>query len=881
MYSRTLQSRVTSTLRPFQKITASVLFTTIFLASCGGGGGDSGGASSLVDGAAVSPAVTFTPGALKSNIQNGTSTTISVQAVASDPTAFSSTVYVLVVDNQKLLLPNVQISVVDNRTVTATLYSSPLVAVGNYTGTFLIKLCRDPACNVELKGSPVALPYDFNVAAAPLLATAQSSTSFTVNRGGSVTDKANVVVSGGANGFTVTSSVPWINTVKADPPNDRNFTISVNPANLAEGVFQGEAIVRSGDNQIVRVPVSLNVLPTQFALTSGLPVFSAINGAPIAPQNLTFVLDNGVSTNWSVSTLATWLQISPTSGTTPATAVFQPNPAQGNLASGRYQAEVVLSTSGVPNKSITTELNLLKANLSAASTTLTIGGPKGRDVTPIQGLISLNTGTNAWPFSLSELPTWLSSDTKNGSVAQSGTQLRFTPVVTSIGAGSSSATVTATARVNGDTVSLPLTLNLNLDQRRLLPSRWGIGLAKTPTGTVLSRTVSIADNFGENLSWQASSNVSWLTVTPTGTTSGGSTLTLTADPIALSDASLHLASVTITTTTAGVQAGVIQVALWKDSTGLVSAVTLPDQQRELVADTIRPYFYAHNGGTSIDVYNGYSKQKIATISGIGFELGQMAVSLDGATLYVLDTAQRSVVLIDLATRSRKTSWPLDNAVSSRTGIQIARPNGVDVVLVGDGTAYANGRSVGGSNQLYSNAALIEVTADGRRVLYPGALRSIDYSAMGGGTLFMGAPLYFDVQSGGNEQDTALSPDGTRIFGASGGGVQSGGYKCGMADGLDGRFIGALPAGDAYPNNVAVTSDGRAICGISRYGTEFDFWVYTNVGALIRGHNLESNTGRLAPKSIVALPDGMVVAALIERVFNTDRGGVALVPIGAP
>ena len=39
-------------------------------------------------------------------------------------------------------------------------------------------------------------------------------------------------------------------------------------------------------------------------------------------------------------------------------------------------------------------------------------------------------------------------------------------------------------------VVLPLTVNLNADQRRLLPSEWGVALASTPTGTALSRTLT-------------------------------------------------------------------------------------------------------------------------------------------------------------------------------------------------------------------------------------------------------------------------------------------------------------------------------------------------------------------------------------------------------
>ena len=46
------------------------------------------------------------------------------------------------------------------------------------------------------------------------------------------------------------------------------------------------------------------------------------------------------------------------------------------------------------------------------------------------------------------------------------------------------------------------------------------------------------------------------------------------------------------------------------------------------------------------------------------------------------------------------------------------------------------------------------------------------------------------------------------------------------------FIGALPGGEAYPNNVEVTSDGRPTCGISGWYAASDFWVHSPAGALL-------------------------------------------------
>ena len=838
----------------------------LLLAGCGGGGGDGGGGG-------AAPAVSFAPGGLVTNVQAGTSATLTVRATAADASLFSRQVYVFVIDPAGVLLPAIELAPVDSRTVSATLHTQPTLAVGRYAGEFSVRLCNDIQCVSQVPGSPVPLTYDLTVTPAPLTAVPQASTSFTVHRGGTVTSTTTVQVGGPSAAWTATPSAAWIRVTPATGNGPGTFDIGMDTAALAEGRYEGEVVVQSG-GQAVRVAVTLDVLPTQFVLTSGVPTFSAVNGAPIAAQSLGFALDNGVATPWSATTTADWLQATPTQGTTPSTITLQPDPARGSLASGSHQADLVLATPGVANRRVTTQLALTAPTLSTAMPTVTLGGPKGRDIGAVQASMSLNTGANAWPFTMSALPAWLASPTPTGSESQAGTSLSFAPQLAAATPGSSSTTVTVTARVNGDTVALPLTVNLNLDQRRLLPSQWGVGLAATPTGAALTRTLTLRDNFGGTLAWTATSSAPWLGVTASGSTASGSTLTLTANPAALADGSLNTATVTVSTQTPGVQPAQIKVALWKSSAGLAATAKLTASYGQLVADAVRPYVYAHDGGTSIDVYHGYSAQKIATITGVGSALGQMAVSPDGSLLYALDTATRSLAVVDLTTQARTGSWPLELAVNGFTALQVVRPNGVDVVLVGDGTAYSGGRRVlsPGTGPM---GTVIAATADGLRAYnVGGAQYALDQSAMAGGTMFSSLLGFTDVRSGGNPTDIAVSRDGSRVYGASGGGTD-GGYKCGVADGTDGRFIGALPGGDAYPNNVEVTSDGRAICGISGWYSTYDFWLYTPAGALLQGYKVAGYARALRPAQLVVLPDGLVVVTL------ADDPLIAFVPIGAP
>ncbi len=845
-----------------------LILLSLLVSSCGGGGG--GGTTS---------ALSFSPATVSANIAYGTSATLTVHATATNPSLFTGTVYVAVVDSAALLLPSMELAAVDADTFSATFHTSPTLAQGHYQGSFQVHLCADYQCSNEYSGSPVALPYDITVAPAPLQAIPATSTAASVHHGAATAGSVNVSVSGPSLAWTATTPATWLQINGGAGWGAGNFTVDYLTSVLSEGNYSDSVTVSSSDGQTVVLPFTLTVLPTNFVITSGTPSFNAINGEPIASQTLNFALDNDIPTDWSATNSAAWLLATPLSGTTPAAMTLQPDPSIGSLSSGSYTANLVLSAAGIPDITVSPQLTLTKATLSAPTLAVTLGGAKGRDLTTPQSLaVSLNTGTTAWPFTLSGLPVWLSSTTTTGSVSQSGTTLSFVPQAAGITPGSTSATVSVNSNINGDTVTLPVTVNLNADQRRLLASEWGVAMASTPTGTTLTHTVSISDNFGGTQNWSASSDVAWLSVTSAGDTVASPSLILTADPATLANETVSYANVTVSAATAGIEPAVIRVALWKSATGLAAITSLSQQYTNIIADTIRPYVYVNNGGTDIDVFNAHTAQKIGTVANAGAALGQMSVSPDGQRLYALDIAAPSIAVVDLTTLSKTTDWALGNAVGQITSVLAFRPNGVDVVLVGDGTAYIGGNSIGGG---HVSGDLLLTTADGKYVFdgLGGRRLSADYSAMSGGALFTPLVNFLNLYSGGNHQDTAINKTGTRVYTASGGGTlgETGfmGYKCAAIDVASGALIAALSGGDAYPNNVEVTADGRVICGISGWYSTYDIFVHSSSGAFLNGYKFAGYAKELLAGKMVVTSDGFVVVGL------TSDPVIAFVPIGGP
>lgn len=829
------------------------------LVGCGGGGG--GG-----DASAARAALSFNPSSVTTNVEVGTSATLTVRATASDASQFNSTVYVYVVDTAQVLSGEVQISAIDASTFAATLHTRPGLPLGRYQGSFQVKLCKDSACTGQFSGSPLALPYDITVVNAPLRASPSSAALTSVHRGETVGTLSSFQVSVQGIGWTAQAADAWLQVVNGSGTGDGSFQLRYLTSGLAEGNHASSVTVTGADGQSVKLPIAITVLPVSFVVTSGVPSFTAVNGAPVTAMPLSFALDNQVASNWTARSLANWLLVSPTSGVTPSTVMLQPDAARAGLASGSYTGDVVLSSTGVADKSVTAQLKLTTPTLSSSALSVTLGGSSGHDFAPQKLAIALNTGSNAWPFTLSGLPTWLSSSAASGTVGQSGAELSFTADVSKLSAGSSATTVTAKAVVNGDSVSLPLTINVNADQRRLLASEWGVALASSPVGTSLTRSIRISDNYGGALNWTASSDVAWLTVSGSGSTGGQ--LAMTANAAGLPDNEVSYANVTLASATPNVQGAVIRVALWKSSGAALAMTTVSAPYRHMVADRIRPYVYANNGGAAIDVFNAYSGQKVRSLAGVGAALGQMTVSLDGSRLYVLDTAASKMQVVDLVTMSVVEGWNLDRAVSHSTGLIAARPNGTEVVLVGDGSAYGDKGVKLASNGVSGDH--LETTLDGQSIVNLGARYSVDYSTLSGGMYFSKVAAFLDSNSRGNLRAVAVSPDGSRIYTASGGGVQDAGYRCGISNGVTGAYIGALPGGDAYPTAVNVTRDGRVLCGVDIGSSSADVWLHASSGALIRGY--KTAMGGPRTNGLMSTPDGFVVVA-------NGSSDIAFIPIG--
>ncbi|MCK9688425.1 YncE family protein [Scleromatobacter humisilvae] len=851
------------------------------LGGCGGGGGGGGGDSAPPP---PPPTLSFAQASYAENVQFGQVGTGTVTAIVANASSITGTLYVQVAGADAVFSTDWSLAAIDATHYGITLHSLPSLATGHHTGQIAVTLCKDAACHTPYTATPAALPFDVDVEPSPLQATPVSSTASTVHWGASDGDVVQIQVSGDGLNWTAAAGASWLSLDSAAGSGAAALTVRYKTtAALDAGDYTDSVTIASNDGQSVKIPFTLHVLPAAFQLVGGVPSFNAVNGAPIASQDVAFDVDTGASSAWTLSSDASWMSVTASGNATPGTATLQPDPGIGSLASGSYTANLQLgdgTNTNVTGTSFASSLTLVTPTLSTSVPTITLGGSLGRDLSAQSLSLALNTGANAFPWTASGAPAWLST-TKSGVVNQAGTTLSAAPVAAAASAGSTSAVVTYSAAVNGDTVTAPVTVNLNLDQRRLLPSTWGIGLASSPTGTVLTRTITMRDNFGGNIAWTASSDSAWLSATAAGATGASqASLVLTADPSALPDGATSLAVVTVSSPVAGVAPAKIRVGLWKDPSGLASTTMIGGVSvKAMVADRVRPLVYVVDGSSTVSIYNAYTARLVGTVPNVGQYLTDLAASPDGSRLFVLDFLAASVKAINLDTLAVTDTWPVTGYLGHPSSLAAIRPNGVDVLLVNDGMyqgkAYVEGRFVGDVSPIGQVGILGRMTAtdDGNHVYAtPGYSPSltmptnVDYSAVSGGTILWSQAGPYSVDFKGA---LAVTGDGSALY-------ASGNIGCEKLSPVDLSPIAQLPGAVVGASSIATTWDGRVACAFAAFSymaTGPDIILYSASGTTLGSYyNIANITGN-GVGAVMFSPDGLLMIAA-----SADHN-LGFIPIG--
>jgi hypothetical protein len=225
------------------------------------------------------------------------------------------------------------------------------LSAGTYTGT--VSITSSGASN-----SPKTVPVTLTVTAAatPTLTVSPTNLSFTYQTGGATPAAQPVSLSSSsALAYTIATSATWLSATPLTGNTPASLSVSVNPSGLGAGTYNGTVTVTAAgaSNSPQKVAVTLTVTSS----SSGNPSLN------VAPGSLSFTYGSGSTSSGSqnlsitstgsmlqVTTAASggsWLTVTPTTGSTPATVKVSVNAA--GLAAGTYNGTISITSTGAAN----------------------------------------------------------------------------------------------------------------------------------------------------------------------------------------------------------------------------------------------------------------------------------------------------------------------------------------------------------------------------------------------------------------------------------------------------------------------------------------------------------------------------------------------------
>ncbi len=214
----------------------------------------------------------------------------------------------------------------------------------------------------------MSLPVTVTVTVPPAIRTSLARVSFTAQHRGSNPPTQSLRISnsgGGTLKWTATTTAAWLRLSPASGTNTGTITVTATTSALAAGTHTGTISVRASGARRVSLPVSVTVTAAAASLTitSGNLAFTATQGrANPSTQAITL---NSTGT-WTAKGNASWLSLSPTSGSKNGNITASVNTANANL--GNNSATVTVTSGGVTK---TTNVTLTLNTPSSSSVTLT------------------------------------------------------------------------------------------------------------------------------------------------------------------------------------------------------------------------------------------------------------------------------------------------------------------------------------------------------------------------------------------------------------------------------------------------------------------------------------------------------------------------------
>ena len=302
--------------------------------------------------------------------------------------------------------------------------------------------------------------------------------------------------------FTWTDSIPWFHTGGAGaggtlaPGQSLSYTMTANIAGLAAGSYSGIATVTAA-GIAKQVPVSLTLAATTAPAiglnTTSLGYAGTVGGTNPAAQAIAISNVGGGTLTWSAGDNATWLNLSPLSGTNSGTITASVNLV--GLLSGSYTATITVTATGATAKTIPVTLAITASTsngtIGFSPTNLAFAGTVGGTNPAAQSFTITNSGGGTLTWTLSSNAAWLRLNTASGTTTTETDTISASVTTSGLAAGTYNAVLTVTASGSTNSPrSIPVSLTLSATVASTAGLAWNANSETDMSGYKVYRATS-------------------------------------------------------------------------------------------------------------------------------------------------------------------------------------------------------------------------------------------------------------------------------------------------------------------------------------------------------------------------------------------------------
>jgi uncharacterized protein (TIGR03437 family) len=423
----------------------------------------------------------------------------------------------------------------------------------------------------------------------PTISASPSLLTFNYTLGGTAPG-AQMVTVGGSSGLAISASAAtnpsggsWLSATPVSPATTPgSVSVSVNITSLTANTYTGTVTISAPGATSQTVNVTLVVSSTVTATPSPLSFnYTLGNTTQPAAQQLTI---GGTATSFT-ATAATvpsggsWLSVTP-SGTIPGSASVSVNTT--GLAANTYNGTITISAPGAVSSVVVNVSLVVSPTVTATPSSLSFTYALGSTTQPAAQQITIGGTATSFTATAATTPSggsWLSvtpSGSAPGSasvsVNTSGLAANtYNGTITVAAPGATSQTVNVTLVVAGNLTAAPSSLTFNYSIGGTAPAAQAIAIGGT-TGLAFTATAATNPTGG-----------TWLSVTPSGTVSGTSSVSVAAN---------------ITGLTANTYTGTVTIAAAGAASQTVTVTLVVSSATSLTANPAALTFAYQAGGTA-------------------------------------------------------------------------------------------------------------------------------------------------------------------------------------------------------------------------------------------------------------------------------------------